>query len=254
MKFGIATAVYGRDRQVEIFLAGIDRLRRAGYAEIEVACAGDPDDSAMKLCADAGCYIVRAGNGFLSRKFQAAVDCLRGLNVDSVSLFGSDDLICNGLFAWLILGIQTGIEYLGVLDLYVYQLETGLLAYWPGYAADPLPGNTLRAAEPIGLARTYSRALLARMDWRLWDADYPTGIDWPAENRIGQFTPKSLIATLRASRFLALDIKASDKNIGTFSHYTSGVLKREETRSLLRSRLSREELDLMTASLAGVAR
>lgn len=248
-KFGIATAVHGRERQVGIFLAGIDRLRRTGYAEVVVAAAGDPEDPAMKLCADAGCLCVQAGNGYLSRKFQSSVNALRDYGVDSISLFGSDDVICNGLFAWLILGLDHGYEYLGVLDLYVYDMDTGRLAYWPGYSTDPLPGNALRAGEPIGLGRTYSRALLTRMDWRLWDADYPRGIDWPATYQLRKFSPRML--TIRAAgphAFLALDVKADGVNIGPFKHYASGMVEDEEAGRLLRSRLSREEIRLLGAS------
>jgi hypothetical protein len=89
-----------------------------------------------------------------------------------------------------------GIEFMGILDGYMYQLSTRKLVHWRGYRSD------LRRGEPIGSGRCFSASLLRKMGWKPWDPSLRCGLDYDCTKKI-----KSLRVSSRAIWMEAFEIK-----------------------------------------------
>ena len=95
MKIGIITTNFGRLPILEIFCAGIKRLREETLLDIPVVCVGDADGA--ETCKSYNIEHIVHPNKPLTDKFNVACQAFRG-RVDAIMIMGSDNVISTTAF------------------------------------------------------------------------------------------------------------------------------------------------------------
>lgn len=100
--------------------------------------------------------IVHHANFPLGLKWQSGVEIAKHLKADPLIINGSDDLLCQDYFTRVSELLDEGCHFVGLKSWYVYDLKTV-------YRFDYL------AHLPLGGGRAYSRELLEKIDYKLFD-------------------------------------------------------------------------------------
>lgn len=250
MRIGLVSAVHGRPAVVKIGLAGWARLAEIPSISLRGAVTGPENDASRGAIEGAGWTYLVTPNTPLGWRYNLATAMLRG-SVDAVMVFGSDDLICDGYMKFAAEALSNGHDYLGVSDLYLYDLDRKAMGYWPGYdKADPILGH--RHGEPIGLGRVFSKRLLDMIKWEPWEHKINRGLDRCTTARLARLAEREKIRKLiinhRDSNFCVLDLKSANLNICSFS--SLDPQKVEKPDQFIRAHFSGREVALMESYVA----
>lgn len=190
MRIVIVTAMWRRPHLTSIMLdsAAMQKARLAGEIELDVAVAGSEGVWSRYLAESHGAYYVEVENKPLGAKWQAALGLARQFRPDAVLVLGSDNVCNDALLRFWAERLALGDEYIGLFDAYQWNPSVGTLVHWDGYEG-------LRAGEPIGSSRCFSRGLLDRLGWHLWEPGYNRGLDWSATKRLETLRHRTCFVT-----------------------------------------------------------
>jgi len=161
---GIISANLGRIKVLEIFCAGIKRLREETQMDIPCVVVGDIDG--RETCERYNIQHIEYPNKPLTGKFNRACLEMKG-KVDACMVMGSDNLIATETFLRIHAEVEKGIDLIGLNDLYFFGMDdiyTGKLIYF---------GHT----TVLGVGRTVSAKVLGQVGWEPWKIDRDRGID-----------------------------------------------------------------------------
>lgn len=126
----------------------------------------------------------------LGLKWQFGVDIAKYLDADPLIINGSDDLLCAEFFTRATKYMAEGYEFMGMKSWYVYDLKKV-------YLFDYL--NKM----PLGGGRVYSKTLLQKIDYQLFDKGRDFHLDDLGWNNV----VKSLVNRIVIDRPLLLSVK-----------------------------------------------
>lgn len=176
---GIVTAIWQRHELTDIVLGHLATVRNAlaGRIDLRLAAAGSEGATSRTLAKKHGFAYVEVKNSPLGHKWNAALNLLRGSDIDGISCIGSDDLINEAYFHTVADALARGEKLFGLDSFFIMDRISGRLCHWLGYAPP-------RDKEPIGLGRFIHREYLEALEWRLWDDARHSGLDGNARARI----------------------------------------------------------------------
>jgi hypothetical protein len=153
-------------------------------------------------------------NNPISNKWNFGANSLRLRDFDYVLFLGSDDIMDMKILLEYQKKMKENFDYIGILDMYVYDQKQSDLYYWSGYEK-----NTGRQGETIGLGRSISNETLKKLNYHPWDNDLNKGLDKTFNFKLKKLTNlKSFKFKLIDVDGFACDIK-SDVNITKLKDY-----------------------------------
>jgi len=194
MKIALVIAVWKRhDLEKIVIDSYIEQSKKFGF---EIIIAGSEGSLSKKLAK--GCHYVEVLNTPLSNKHNALIKKAKSLNVDGVVLMGSDDLVSNAYWEWVYSQNMSDVDLLGLKDFYFYSTKTKTLSYWSGYQS----GKQL-----AGAGRLFTKTVLDKMDWKLWDDGLIKGLDTNCSMRLNQKGIKERSVSMDDINAFLVDIK-----------------------------------------------
>lgn len=178
MKIQVLSAMYGRHEAVNM---AVDSWLKEGL-DVLMVVSNEED---RNFCIDKQIDYIHAPNTPLSNKWQSGITFLKDWSdADAFLMLGSDDMIENSenYKTWLF----QGYEFIGLKDIYIRDLYSGEEKHWKGY-------TNHRRGESAGAGRCFSRSLLDKLDWLLWDERRNKGLDGNLSKRLKQVEYKSII-------------------------------------------------------------
>lgn len=206
MRFGIHMPAWRRRALLCVVLdhlRRVDRAIRADGHELDICVAGSEGEELAACVTALGARYVEVPNAPLSDKINAAVEALRGRNPDALVGIGSDDLVTAAMFRrWAEL-LLSGSDYVGALDGYYYDAQTGRLLYWRGY-----PGA--RVGEVLGPGRCISSALAERLGWKPFPPGLRCNLDGGFERQIAGLGRPVCRTAVRDPEVSICDVKTAE--------------------------------------------
>jgi len=152
----------------------IQRLKRQS-GPVSVVCVGLLE-SERAVCEAAGARFVRHRNHPLGEKWQYGLNCFRNdPDVEAFLLLGSSDWITDNWCGMGMAEIRKGAGVVGREEIHFLHIVEGnakAMVRWKGY------DEHARRGEFIGTGRLYSREVLDKLDWKLFDYTKDSGMDW----------------------------------------------------------------------------
>lgn len=226
MKFTILVPVWKRYETLKIFNNCIERIKENYDIEV-VAVGSEPGDRV--ICESLGYYYVEAPNNPLGGKLNFGLKACRSIPSDAVLMLGSDDILSSNLMLYYIQQLNKGFDFIGFLDCYFMNLESGDMIYWKGYRGQ-------RSGEPIGAWRCLSRNLLDKLNWEAWDNQHHS-VDYTMWNKLNGV--KKHIARCK-DKFLLVDLKTSE-NVTKFRKFDNSEIV--HTKTVLKDYLPQQEIN-----------
>jgi len=210
MRHAFLTCLWHREELARVVLRHTKAVAPPG--SIFVAVASRPADVALAL--EEGWHVAEHENRPLSSKWQAGLDMLRGSDVGSVTILGSDDVLSLTAVDRLLAAVLSGAHVVGVSGCWVWRPADERIVLWPGYRG-------ARQGEPIGTGRTFSRAILDDLDWKLWPDAADSGLDQMAWERLagagGALNREGGVVLFQPHDAPILDVKTdADRDMGSF--------------------------------------
>ena len=171
---GIITANHGRPKILNLFGAGIKRLRTDLNLDIPVVCVSGEEDKA--ILDQWGITHIVQENIPVSNKFNTACKYMNSIGVDYVCISGSDNLIATDTFKRLMREMEFGIDLIGIDQIYFYctfGLEKGEVVKLK-----------TQDAKMLGVAKCIKRSVLEAVDFRPWNGNKNWGLDALAQQTI----------------------------------------------------------------------
>lgn len=156
----------------------------------------------------------------ISNKWNYGVSLTKNIDFDYIIFLGSDDIIDENLMLEYYNKMKDGNDFIGIIDMYVFNYLTNQLYYWDGYKK-----NTGRQGETIGLGRCLSKKTIEKLNYTLWAPNINEGLDKTFNNNISKL--KSVkISNIRLTEFdgFACDIKGG-VNITKIELYSTDLIK-----------------------------
>ena len=164
MKLALIVAIWKRHDLEQITL---DRFREQSIKfGFEIIVAGSEGKVSKNLAKR--CHYIEIENNPVSNKHNAMLTKAKQLNVDGVVLVGSDCLLSDGFWKHIYKQNPRSENIVGLKDAYFYSTRTEELGYWKGYAG---------GSQSVGGGRFFSRFVLDKCGWKLWDNDLNKGLD-----------------------------------------------------------------------------
>ena len=164
MRLALVTCIWNRHDLEKIVIDRFkEQSKRFGF---ELIVAGSEGKSSQEIAN--GCHYIEIENYPLGRKHNALITKAKELDVDGVVLFGSDDIVSDSYFEFLLKFTPEESNLIGLSDLYFYSTKTkeiGLFKHWG------------MNKKTIGAGRFYSKAILEQMNWKLWEDEKNVGLD-----------------------------------------------------------------------------
>jgi len=194
MKITVIVAFWKRHQSTAIMLDNLRNLK------IDVVAVGSEGAHSRELAEAHGAVYFECENQPLGRKWQRALTLARDLNPEAVMVLGSDNIANAALFERYSKALDNGAEYCGLYDAYQFNPCVWTLIHWPGYVGK-------RAGEPIGSARCFSKSLLDRIGWQLWDEGLSSSLDWSATQRINAVNCRKFFLAQKDTEIRHLGVK-----------------------------------------------
>ena len=202
MKVAIVTGVWKRPEVFELFAKGAKQLLKIKGIEWKVIVVGSENHKSMHMVRRQRFDYIEAPNNPLARKMNTTIRAARDWGADYVLCLGSDDIITPQMMLIYIEQMNKGIDFIGVLDFFFYDLPTKRALYWGGYE-DGRKGHT------CGAGRVLSSNLLGKWGWKIWEDKQSKVLDNSMEDKLNK-TPHTS-HTFKCVDFdvMRLDIKSS---------------------------------------------
>lgn len=239
-KLVLLTCAYGRSCVFDVFVMGVHRLKDVlrNSCEITVVVVGSDEEWLKKKCKKHQFAYTDSCNKPLGMKWNNGLAFCQQLEFEHLLIMGSDDLIsANVVTKYLNQGDKQG-GYQGLLDMYIYDVVSRRLVYWPGYTG-------VRAGQSIGLGRFLTRNILDAMDWSLWAPNLDRGLDRSMSQKLSRLGVEEHSYSILNINAIALDIKTAT-NVSKFEDFDgidmplrtlgNGLLSEEELRAICQLR------------------
>lgn len=202
MKLAIVTGVWQRPQVFEMFAKGVKDLIASTNMDVGVFVAGSEGRVSRRMVDNHRFTYIEIPNEPLSKKMNATIRAARDFGADYVLCLGSDDIISVELFALYEKYMGEGIDYIGVLDFYFYDIRSKKSMYWGGYI-DSRRGST------CGAGRILSSRLLSLWDWEVWDLKNSGMLDTGMELKLKNTEHTSKTFKLKDEGVYGVDIKSN---------------------------------------------
>jgi hypothetical protein len=170
MKLALIIAIYDRHDLERITLNRFkDQAKKFGFQIIVAGSEGKFSKTIAK-----GCHYIEVPNNPLSNKHNALIKKAQELNVDAVVLMGSDDIVDDNYWQWVLSLSKDEPKLIGLKDLYFYSTYKKELYYF----------DKNREGQSIGAGRFFSKLILDKMEWKLWDDGLPKSLDKNCSERL----------------------------------------------------------------------
>lgn len=115
----------------------------------------------------------------ISNKWNYGVSLTKDIDFDYILFLGSDDIIDQNVMLEYHNKMKDGIDFIGIIDMYVFNYLSGQIYYWKGYRK-----STGREGETIGLARCFSKKTIEQLNYTPWASNINKGLDKTLNNNI----------------------------------------------------------------------
>ena len=168
----------------------------------------DSNNSNIEIFKDNPNFIYRNYDNFpVSNKWNYGSSLCKDIDFDYIIMFGSDDIMDDSLLREYYKYMMDGYDYIGILDIFIYDILKENLYYWKGYGL-----NSGRYGETLGLGRCLSKNVVEQLDYKLWINGINKGLDGSMQNKINGLRDIKIINFYSKDIGFACDIK-SDVNI-----------------------------------------
>ena len=217
MKIVVLTALWKRPEIASLMLSNLQQIRQEleGTVDLEVLAVGSEGAESARLAGEHGALYVEHQNQPLGAKWNVGLIAVQPLNPDAVLVFGSDNFPDTRLIYQWAEFLWEGYDYLGFLDAYIMHVPSWRMIRWFGY-------HNHRRGESIGSGRCYSRRLLDRAGWSLWNGSLQKGLDWSVTQKLSRITKKQKIVTLAEAGGAHLGLKTA-VNVCSFASFLRDV-------------------------------
>jgi hypothetical protein len=217
-KIVVITPMWRREELAKIMIRSLRRVidGLSGSVDVVHLVCGSEGDKSRSIAMSCGAEYMEAQNQPLGAKFNAALQGAMSFNPDGVMVLGSDNFINADAFLMWDRFISEGVESMGFLDAYMIDPFRRKMVHWLGY------NTSMRKGEPLGSGRCYSRSLLDRVNWRLWDSRKRESLDWSVTQRLKQFNPVTRVGTMDNYGIYHLGVKTKENivSLDRFFKYT----------------------------------
>jgi len=174
---------------------------------IDVIVAGSEGHKSKELAESFGFIYLERPNQPLAEKMNATITEGLKRGYTHFICVGSDDLLTKDLVDEYKRLIRLGYHFIGVLDFYFYELETGRASYWGGYR------DRKRFRNTCGAGRVLSRKLVESWNGKVWEGE--RYLDTSMQQKLATSDLPKYVFKLKDKGLLAVDIK-SDTNLTPF--------------------------------------
>lgn len=202
MKLAIITAIFGRFDITLAFLTAMERLRQQFGIETYAVVA--ENDECIDLLKEFQVYYVEYPNKPVGRKFNQAVQMLKGADFTHTMVLGSDDIPSSGLIEYILtLGEY---DIIGADGLWFWGMNPRRAGFGR-FGFFPVPKVLAGAGKVI------SRRIVEACDYTLWPENCNYGMDAKMQAHIKSHTrPKGIKSTrfrydMRRSGGFLVDVK-----------------------------------------------
>lgn len=168
----------------------------------------DSDNSNSEIFKDNPNFIYHNYDNFpVSNKWNYGSSLCKDIDFDYIIMFGSDDIMNDSLLREYYKYMIEDYDYVGILDIFIYDILKENLFYWEGYSH-----KSGRYGETLGLGRCLSKNLVEQLNYELWVNGINKGLDGSMQKKINNLTNIKTINFYSKDIGFACDIK-SDTNI-----------------------------------------
>ena len=196
MKLALIIAIWKRHDLEKITL---DRFREQSKKfGFDIIVAGSEGKVSKRLAKS--CHYLEVENKPVSNKHNAMITKAKELNVDGVVLVGSDCLLNDEYWEHIYKQDPQSTNVIGLKDAYFYSNRTEELGYWRGYA-----GGT----QSVGGGRFFSKYILDKCDWKLWNDGLDSGLDSNCTRRLRSMKIGDIAHSMEDVNAYIFDVKHS---------------------------------------------
>lgn len=193
MKLALIIAIYDRHDLDRITLSRFkEQAAKFGF---EIIVAGSEGNISKAIAK--GCHYIEVPNNPLSNKHNALIKKAQELNVDGVVLMGSDDMVNDEYWQWVLTLSKDETKLIGLSDLYFYSTYRKSLYYF----------DKNKQGQSIGAGRFFSKYVLDKMEWKLWDNGLPKSLDRNCSERLHLQGIGEQIHSMDSLNVFLLDVK-----------------------------------------------
>lgn len=201
MKIAFVTTNHGREKILQIYLEGIDRLRGQTDVDIESIVVGE--DNAITGFYD--CIHIPYKNEPLTEKFNVGCQVARDIDADYVMIMGSDNILSIEVLNEMMSHPES--NFLAPRDIYFLAVD----GEFKGQAIYIL-------SSVIGCSRLLRRDLLDKVDWTPWNRESMKAIDGIMYRHMQPHFINPYVFVAKDFGGKIVDIKSSE-NINTFDRW-----------------------------------
>ena len=199
-KIVVPIPAYGRAPLLRHTIRRLSRQALPIHKIIVMGC----EDEIREVAESEGALYVEHKNRPLGLKWQYGMDVSREFDPDAVLMLGSSDWISDDWCLEMSKYIIDGYDLIGkrkMMFLDVAGHKERRLIAWNGYTL-----GSGRACEPIGAGRLFSRRVLDKIDWKLYNTTKNNNMDHTSMNRILAAGGKVGYATDLSDSIMALSL------------------------------------------------
>jgi hypothetical protein len=209
-KIAVITPMFQRHDVFELYIKGVEALRRDGVEIIPCISGSEKGISRQLAGKMRNSRYIEISNEPLAEKTNAALRL--GSDCDYFLNLGSDDVIHPEAFSIYLDLMKQGFDFIGVTDFYFYDLQSKQALYWAGYTEDYRRGCT------CGAGRVLSRKFVEDHNWHIWENKHSLKLDNSMDEKLRNYNGMSCLFSLKEHRVFGLDIK-SDSNMTPFMQW-----------------------------------
>ena len=204
IKVLVISAIWKRPEVTRIFFLQLKELQREVEAkcEIKVLIVGSEGAESRALVTDAGFEYIEHANAPLGDKWNMAVHYSSTMVWDYLLMLGSDDLLSVSAFAKYLEHAKAGADFIGLHDIYVFNLKTKAVKWWGGY-------RNHRMGEAAGAGRMLRRALVEQMGFQLFKPGRKKGLDKTLTAKLDNLKFEKVILKGRGNDCILVDVKSA---------------------------------------------
>jgi len=199
--------VTGMWKRPEVFKIFGQHYKELG---IEVVVAGSEGKKSKQLAESFGFIYLERPNQPLAAKMNATITEGLKRGYTHFICVGSDDLLTKDLVDEYKRLIQLGYDFIGVLDFYFYELDTGKASYWGGYR------DRKRFKHTCGAGRVLSRKLVESWNGKVWENQHSDYLDNSMQHKLAMSDLPKYVFKMKDKGIFSVDIK-SDTNMTPFA-------------------------------------
>lgn len=217
MTICLLTCAYKRPRIFNVFLQNFVYLKKLFRAvvDLKLVVVGDKETDEQNYYLaeryDASIIWVQSENLPLGRKWNSGLSAIKDIEADYIMIMGSDDFIDKKLIERYIQLAKSGVDYVGVIDLYFMNSVNGEMGYWPGYM-------DARRGETIGCARMIKKEIAEKLDYTLWNDNINRSLDGSLTTRLKGLGVNPITVSCKKDGLCVMDLK-SEVNIWPYSSF-----------------------------------